>query len=123
MKMKQLGHHENLVSLLNFGSIPNPGVFWMVLEFCDGGTLEDWLKDSATNPAGVADMMWRWWTEMAAGLAFLHEHGIVHHDLKPENIFMTSTAAEEASCKLGDFGLATEIDEHGICSMMGGTEA
>ena len=144
-KMKELGRHANIVSLMNFGSIPNPGIFWMVKQFCEGGTLEDWIKDgrilNKIDKNGVGDSafvhedskqqselqvsdteMWRWWGDMAAGLQFLHHRSIVHHDITPQNVFLTSSRVVAATCKLGDFGLSTRTDKHGVCTQMGSTE-
>jgi serine/threonine protein kinase len=50
---------------------------------------------------------------MAEALAHLHEHGIAHLDVKPDNIYTTPAGA----LKLGDFGLATPLGGGGACTL------
>jgi len=52
-----------------------------------------------------------WWKichDICAGLSHIHSQGIVHHDIKPSNIFFVSHARFGAMCKIGDFGMAGE---------------
>lgn len=56
------------------------------------------------------------WLQMAEALQHLHARGIVHMDVKPDNIYTTA----EGGVKLGDFGLATCRSERANCSLQEG---
>jgi membrane-associated tyrosine- and threonine-specific cdc2-inhibitory kinase len=53
--------------------------------------------------------VWKICHDVTAGLAHIHGHGVVHHDIKPSNIFFVHHARLGAMCKIGDFGMAGEI--------------
>lgn len=53
--------------------------------------------------------VWKICHDVAAGLSHIHGHGVVHHDIKPSNIFFVYHARLGAMCKIGDFGMAGEI--------------
>lgn len=88
--------HPNIVQLFDFG---NEERRYMVFEYLAGGSLEDRLAQAVAisddEIAGIA-------SDVAAGLAHAHEHGVVHRDLKPGNILFDS----EARSKIADFGIA-----------------
>ena len=70
--------------------------------------------DSVIADAGVSgclvpeNTIWKIAHDVAAGLAHIHSHGIVHNDIKPSNIFLVSHPVHGAICKIGDFGIAGE---------------
>jgi serine/threonine protein kinase len=53
--------------------------------------------------------VWKICHDVAAGLCHIHSHGIVHHDIKPQNIFFVLHPQLGALCKIGDFGMAGDI--------------
>jgi serine/threonine protein kinase len=55
------------------------------------------------------ETVWKICHDIAAGLSHIHLHGMVHHDIKPSNIFFVSHPRFGAMCKIGDFGMAGEI--------------
>lgn len=74
------------------------------MEFCEEGTLESLI---AATEHGLPELLVRKYSfQLVAGVACLHDHGIVHRDIKTANIFLT----EGGNClKIGDFGSAAKI--------------
>lgn len=83
----------------------------MSLEICDGD-LSDELKKWAGDPSqwpGYRGIL-RTFTEIVAGINHLHDLGIIHMDLKPENVFMSP---DHGHIRIGDLGLTTETTTKG----------
>jgi len=86
-------------------------VICLLMEFCSGGDL--WERIAAAQrerkvlPAAQSA---GWLLQIIAALRYLHSCGIMHRDVKPENIFITE---EDAVVKLGDFGLAKDDTNSG----------
>jgi hypothetical protein len=87
--------HPNLVSVLETGVCPRFGLY-LVLEYVDGPDLISILEKETRLPPDVAAEICR---QIARGLAHMHRHGLVHRDVKPDNVYL-----EGARAKLGDFG-------------------
>jgi Tol biopolymer transport system component len=89
-------NHPHILTVLDAGE--HAGRQYLVTEYVDGGTLRDW--------ASVAPRSWRQSVELLTGvadaLAMAHEAGILHRDVKPENILVT----KRGYAKIADFGLA-----------------
>ena len=93
--------HPNLLTLYDIREDEH-GDSWVVMEYVSGESLEDVI---GRNPNGMPlEEVLRWFHGIAAGCAYLHDHGIVHRDMKPGNIFM-----DEGIVKIGDYGLAKFI--------------
>eukprot|EP00934_Nitzschia_sp_Nitz4_P005228 Nitzschia sp. Nitz4//scaffold41_size133979//10262//13661//NITZ4_003327-RA/size133979-snap-gene-0.115-mRNA-1//-1//CDS//3329551410//5218//frame0 len=60
------------------------------------------------HPQVPTETVWKICHDVVAGLCHIHAHGLVHHDIKPSNIFLTSHPRFGAMCKIGDFGMAGE---------------
>lgn len=90
-----------LISKLRMNPI---GYFHLQMELCAGGSLNDFLE--SINETAIPEIdLCQILRDLATGLEILHAHGIVHLDIKPENIYTTETG----SLKIGDFGMATEL--------------
>jgi tetratricopeptide (TPR) repeat protein/tRNA A-37 threonylcarbamoyl transferase component Bud32 len=76
---------------------------WIVMEYVQGRSLADLLRDSGPLPPGVAVDLAR---QAAEGLAAAHAQGLVHRDLKAENVMVTSAG----QAKILDFGLARPLE-------------
>jgi serine/threonine protein kinase len=81
-------------------------------EYLNRGTVQDWLNQDMLFPGGMLVVL----RSVAAALAHLHQRGVSHNDVKPENIFLhqdeTGDPRSEVYVKLGDFGLAKRSDDH-----------
>ncbi len=75
------------------------GFLQLQMDFCEGGSLAGNLKKHGAMPE---QRLWGVAAQIGAGLAFLHQHGVLHLDIKPENVYLTNTGV----CRIGDFGLA-----------------
>ncbi len=88
-------NHPNIATIYDFDT--NQGVDFLVMEYIPGIT----LGDRAAGPLPEKEVL-RLGVQLAEGLAAAHDHGVVHRDLKPGNLRVTS----EGRLKILDFGLA-----------------
>jgi TolB-like protein/Tfp pilus assembly protein PilF len=90
--------HPNILALYDVGEAN--GVRYAVTELLEGETLRDALRHGALPVRRALEIS----EQLAKGLAAAHEKGIVHRDVKPENVFLT----KGGDAKLLDFGLARQ---------------
>jgi len=74
--------------------------FYIQMELCEAGSLR-MLLDSLKQPLDE-NQVWKYIEQVASGLSHIHKHGVLHLDIKPENIFIDA----KGNLKIGDFGLA-----------------
>ena len=100
--------HPNVVDVTDFG-VTDQGRAFVVMEHLAGQTLAERLEhQGALEPAVVAWIA----RQVAAALAAAHEQGVIHRDVKPDNIIFTSDDdPERPSAKLVDFGLALSSED------------
>ena len=98
-----LGLHPHIVSCFyvrKLGGIPR-----VFAEFVDGGSLKEWIDSRKLyegSPEMALERMLNIAIQMAWGLGYAHEQGLVHQDVKPANVMLTL----DGTAKLTDFGLA-----------------
>jgi serine/threonine-protein kinase len=94
--------HPNTVRVFDYG-VTEDGLWYYVMELLEGETIGDHvLRLGPLPPARAVHMV----GQAARALAEAHERGIVHRDVKPENLFLTSLGGEHDFVKVIDFGIA-----------------
>ena len=89
--------HPNIVSIYD---VENEGDFYyLILEYVEGMTLKDYMMK---NPKMPIETIVHISKQIADGLCHAHQNGIIHRDIKPQNILMN----ENLTCKITDFGIA-----------------
>lgn len=89
--------HPNIVTIFDVGR--SGDIAYIAMEFLQGRELRDILNDEKLLPVDQAiDIV----AQVASGLAYAHEHGIVHRDVKPSNIMVI----RDGHAKITDFGIA-----------------
>ena len=80
----------------------------IVMEYADSGDLGSKIAQCRERPFGE-DQVLQWFVQLALALHHVHERGVLHRDLKTQNVFMSGVAQ---NVKLGDFGIAKDLGQH-----------
>jgi serine/threonine-protein kinase len=99
--------HPNVIIVHDFGITPE-GQPYMVMDFLSGRSMVDFLDETPQIEPSRAK---RIFSQVASGLAHAHKSGVVHRDVKPNNIIIDFDHAGEESVKLVDFGIAKMIND------------
>lgn len=95
--------NEHVVTVFQVGQ--EGSVVYLALEYLEGQSLDQWMNN---NPGPACSEIVRIGREIAKGLAAIHRHGLIHRDVKPENIWLE---APEGKVKILDFGLARSVHD------------
>uniref|UniRef100_A0A3P9MMJ2 non-specific serine/threonine protein kinase n=1 Tax=Oryzias latipes TaxID=8090 RepID=A0A3P9MMJ2_ORYLA len=107
--LKKYSNNRNIATYYGAFIKKNPpGIddqLWLVMEFCGAGSVTDLIKNTKGNSLKEE------WTsyicrEILRGLAHLHQHKVIHRDIKGQNVLLT----ENAEVKLVDFGVSAQLD-------------
>ncbi len=109
-RLKGLPHIISVIELDRFEDY-----VYVVSDFADGGSLENWLKDNNGKASNEAEAI-KITLEILTGLENLHDKGFVHRDLKPDNILIMN-----GKYCLADFGISREIKTHSKATGTAGT--
>jgi eukaryotic-like serine/threonine-protein kinase len=98
-------NHPHIVQVIDTGE--DDGMPYIVLEYVEGETLKDRIRrlGRLDVPESLAYAI-----EVARALAVAHDRGIVHRDVKPQNVLVD----EEGQAKVTDFGIARTLDQEGL---------
>ena len=116
MQMLSKVVHPNIVSFYHYFEIGDQ--LCMVSEYCARGNLYDAINPGEPVPLS---QVFNWGLTLCEALSAIHNARVIHHDIKPSNIFLT----EDGTLKLGDFGIANTLGGTTIYSapeMLDGTE-
>jgi len=95
--------HENILEIFDYSGIES-GDCYIITEFVEGQTLSDLVDAAGRLPSELVAMIG---IKLGEALGYAHESGILHRDLKPDNVMVR----EDGTIKLMDFGIARFLDE------------
>ena len=95
-------NHPNIVSVYDRGSSED-GTYYIVMEYVPGGTLKEHvLREGPLDPSAAAKLG----SQVAQALEAAHEKGVIHRDVKPQNVLLT----DSGDAKVTDFGIARAVN-------------
>lgn len=103
--------HPNIVSVYEFGNVED--TYYFLMEFVDGSTLRDVVEAGQLAPAHALAIV----PHLCDALQYAHDKGVVHRDVKPENILM----AADGAVKIADFGLSRILGNDSQQDVLTGT--
>ena len=92
--------HPNVVAIYDFGRYR--GRVWLAMEFVPGRTLRTWANQAPRRRTELLDA----WLAAGRGLAAVHAAGLIHRDIKPDNVML----GDDGRVRIVDFGLVRAID-------------
>jgi serine/threonine-protein kinase len=98
--------HPNVAAVFDYGEADR--VVYLVMEYVDGDSLSTILeRDGALDPRRAIDIA----RQIADGLSAAHELGLIHRDLKPDNVIVASRRNGREQAKVVDFGIAKAVSD------------
>ena len=114
-KLGQNQQNENIIQIFDVKYFRD--AMWIMMEFCKLGDLNRFFR-THSHMQGSVETRVKLMLQIAKGIAFLHFRGVVHRDIKPDNIMVKSTQSGFAMIKIGDFGLVKILDADALTSAM-----
>ena len=113
-KIKDIQKEADILSKFNsyyivkyYGSHKINNKFYILMEYCDGKNLRDFLNKNAIYKIPIEEKkIYNIIKQICEGIKEMHDKNIIHRDLKPENIFMN----EIMEIKIGDFGISKQFN-------------
>jgi serine/threonine protein kinase len=98
--------HRNIIDIFGFGEILGTSRPYLVMEYLEGRTLSRYLQERGQMPLfEVLPLL----EQICEAIGAAHQHGVIHRDLKPDNIFLTGQKAARFFVKVLDFGFAKTL--------------
>ena len=98
----RMGKHPNIATVYDLGTDDKLGVTYFAMELIKGNSLKETLRDRHYTPREVAALV----EKVARGVHHAHQSGVLHRDLKPDNVMIREADQEPL---VVDFGLAREV--------------
>lgn len=95
--------HQNIIPLYEYGV--SGGRFFLAMQYCNGVTLKDYLKNNDVSPTAIARIL----IKVCEAVEYAHSQNIIHRDLKPANIMVDGTCVWVL-----DFGIARDVSQNDI---------
>jgi predicted Ser/Thr protein kinase len=99
-------NHAHIVDIHDYGETDD-GLAYLVMEYLDGTPLNEIIARGPMPVSRVADIL----EQCIAALARAHDLGVIHRDLKPDNVYLLERAGRKDFVKILDFGLARLLQE------------
>ena len=99
--------HPNIVQVYDSGQDPETKRHYIVMEYVEGDTVNDMLRERKRMPVGEAVGIA---SQACQGLEYAHRHGVIHRDVKPGNLIINP----DQVVKLADFGIAKAAEDSQI---------
>lgn len=102
--------HPNIIKF--FGYSKGDGIYYLRMEYCDGGDVYDFLKKSGSdrfrNSSGgfTNSFLYEFLNQTISGLKYIHDKNIVHRDIKLHNVLIKYSTSGKIEFKISDFGFA-----------------
>jgi serine/threonine-protein kinase len=98
--------HRNIVGIHDFGRSAT-GLLYIAMDLVEGETLGQIMRRGPLAPGRVLRLT----RQLCRGLAHAHARGVIHRDLKPDNILITAPGTPHETARISDFGLAITRDD------------
>jgi len=108
--------HPNVVRVFDAGCCSEDGRHYMVMEYVPGGTLKQKIEEAGPLDPAEAVRITR---QVALALGVAHEAGVIHRDIKPQNVLLGA----DGTAKVADFGIARAVAASPTTSLVLGTAA
>ena len=96
------------VTVFDFGQT-SEGHLFIAMELLDGCSLEEWLQQrKLLSPSRILNLL----SQACNSLSESHAKGIIHRDIKPDNLFVLEPNSERPFVQVLDFGIARQMDDH-----------
>ncbi|XP_062501439.1 serine/threonine-protein kinase ULK2-like isoform X2 [Corticium candelabrum] len=121
MEILKKVQHENVVRLYHYQT---ESYLYLVLEFCNGGDLAEYLQAKKTLSEDTIKIFLR---QIASAMGAIHALGIIHRDLKPQNLLLHHSnkpnphVPANITVKLADFGFARFLGEQSMAATLCGS--
>jgi hypothetical protein len=106
--------HPNTVAIYDYGDLED-GTFFYVMEHLPGLSLQELVEQHGPLPPGRAIYLLR---QVCGALCEAHSIGLVHRDVKPDNVLVCCLGGQHDVAKLFDFGLVRTVEDEGPTSRL-----